>query len=67
MTGALGVTALGTGTGPAQADDDWNPWHPHVDHWIDWKPAPPGQIKNDFCPWDPPGHWIGGPHGIPCS
>lgn len=39
--------------------------------WVDWNPGvdwgPPGQVKNSLCPWNPPGHWTGGPHGIPCS
>ena len=39
--------------------------------WVDWDPGPnwgpPGQVKNAWCPWNPPGHWKGGPHGIPCT
>lgn len=28
---------------------------------------PPGQIKR-VCPWQaPPGYWVGGPHGVPCT
>lgn len=69
LAGALGAAALGFGAGAAQADDwePWEPWVPWVDHWDDWNPGPPGQIKNTFCPGNPPGHWIGGPHGIPCT
>jgi hypothetical protein len=68
---ALGAVSLGLGAGTAQADDwvPWVPWVPQVDDWVDWNPWDPGQIKN-VCPWPidtPPGHWIGGPHGIPCT
>ena len=39
--------------------------------WVDWNPGlnwgPPGQVKNAWCPGNPPGHWKGGPHGIPCT
>jgi len=39
--------------------------------WVDWNPGvdwgAPGQIKNAWCPWNPPGHWKHGPHGMPCS
>ncbi|WP_319431860.1 hypothetical protein [Mycobacterium sp. RTGN5] len=39
--------------------------------WVDWNPGvnwgPPGQVKNALCPGDPPGHWKGGPHGVPCT
>ena len=76
LAGALGAAALGLGAGSAQADRiwvpdiPWIPWGPG--HWVDeWIPdanlGSPGQIKNTFCPWNPPGHWTGGPHGIPCS
>lgn len=65
---ALGVAVLGFGAGTAKADD-WQPWVPsvpHVDN-IRLDPLPPGQAKK-LCPWQsPPGHWIGGPHGIPCT
>ena len=67
--GVLGAAALGLGAGTAQADDwvPWVPWVPHVDDGVGFNPFPPGQVKQ-FCPWhSPPGHWIGGPHGIPCS
>ena len=40
---------------------EWVGWYPGVD----W--GPPGQVKNALCPGNPPGHWKGGPHGIPCS
>ncbi len=66
--GALGAAALGFGAGTAQADDwqPWVPWVPHVDN-IRLDPLPPGQAKK-LCPWQSaPGHWIGGPHGIPCT
>jgi hypothetical protein len=69
IAGALGAATLGLGAGTAQADDwgPWVPWVPHVDDWVDWNPVAPGQLKN-VCPWhSPPGHWIGGPHGIPCT
>ena len=69
VAGALGAAALGLGAGTAQADDwvPWVPWVPHVDDWGDWNPFPPGQVQH-WCPWhSPPGHWVGGPHGIPCS
>jgi len=69
VVGALGAAALGIGAGTAQADgwEPWVPWLPHVDDWnpgLNW--GSPGQIKNTLCPWLPPGHWAGGPHGIPC-
>ena len=72
LAGALGAAALGLGTGSAQADDIWVPDFPGIPwspgHWIpDPNLGPPGQVKNAFCPWNPPGHWAGGPHGIPCS
>ncbi|BBX96395.1 hypothetical protein [Mycobacterium lacus] len=69
LAGALGAAALGLSTGVAPADP--GPWipgppAPHVDDWAP-NPLPPGQIKQ-VCPWQsPPGHWIGGPHGIPCT
>ncbi|BBZ36704.1 hypothetical protein [Mycolicibacterium confluentis] len=67
--GALSAGALGVGLGTAQADDDWVPWVPNIPNIdrIHWNPLPPGQVKQ-LCPWhSPPGHWIGGPHGIPCT
>ncbi len=69
IAGALGAAALGLGTATAQADDwvPWVPWVPHADNWVDGNPLPPGQVKK-LCPWhSPPGHWVGGPHGIPCT
>ena len=69
IAGALSAAALGFSAGTAQADDwgPWVPWVPHVDDWVDWNPAPPGQVTK-WCPWhSPPGHRIGGPHGIPCT
>ena len=78
IAGALGTAALGIGAGSAQADPHWDPnipgipgvgdwvdWNPG--DWADWNPLAPGQIKNQWCPWDPPGHWMGGPHGMPCT
>ena len=69
MAGALGASALGVGVGTAQADNPgpWVPWVPGHGSHVDWNPGPPGQVKQ-LCPWQsPPGHWIGGPHGIPCT
>jgi hypothetical protein len=70
IAGALGAAALGLGAGSAQADPDWVdiPVIPDVGDWVDWNPwPPPGQLKK-WCPWhSPPGHWVGGPHGIPCT
>ncbi len=72
---ALSFSALGLGAGSAQADPGWGPnipWIPGPGDWgPDWDPGinwgAPGQLKK-WCPWhSPPGHWIGGPHGIPCS
>jgi hypothetical protein len=68
ITGSLGAGALGLGAGTAQADI-WVPWVPDIPWVGDWVPNPvaPGQLKK-WCPWhSPPGHWIGGPHGIPCT
>lgn len=71
LAGALGAAALGLGVGTAQADP-WVPWVPDipgvpgVGDWVDVNPFPPGQVKNAMCPWFPPGHWTGGPHGPPC-
>ncbi len=76
IAGALGAAGLGLGAGSAQADPIWVPDIPGIPwgpgHWVDqWVPdvnlGPPGQVKNALCPWDPPGHWKGGPHGWPCS
>lgn len=69
LAGALSAGALGVGTGVAQANPGpWipNPPGPNIDPGK-WSPVPPGQIKK-WCPYpSPPGHWIGGPHGIPCT
>lgn len=71
MTGALGMGAFGMGAGSAAAKPGPHipgPPGPPVPVIDDggWRPAP-GQIKK-FCPWQsPPGQWIGGPHGIPCT
>jgi hypothetical protein len=76
IAGVLGAAALGLAAASAQANPDWVdpnvPWIPGWADWVpDWNPGvnwgPPGQIKNAWCPWDPPGHWKGGPHGWPCS
>lgn len=68
IAGVLSAAVLGFGVGMAQADPGPGvPWVPHVDHSGDWHPVPPGQIKQ-VCPWhSPPGHWVAGPHGIPCT
>jgi hypothetical protein len=67
------------GSGQAAADPDLcvsGPWgyaSACIDspEWVNWNPGPnwgaPGQIKKNWCPGNPPGHWKGGPHGIPCS
>jgi hypothetical protein len=72
IVASLGLGAIGLGAGTAQADPGWGPnipwipgpgdWVPDVDVW-----PGPGDVAK-FCPWhSPPGHWIGGPHGIPCT
>lgn len=77
IAGALGAAGLGLGAGSAQADAHWVPDIPGIPwgpgHWVDdWVPdlvPDPGQLKN-ICPWPidtPPGHWVGGPHGVPCT
>jgi hypothetical protein len=69
IAGALGVAALGLGAGMAQADYGVPSagWGPRVHGGVGWNPAPPGQVQK-VCPWrSPPGHWIAGPHGIPCT
>lgn len=70
LVSALMGAALGLGPGMAQADPGPRiprPPVPNIDDRINWRPLPPGQIKK-VCPWpSPPGHWIGGPHGIPCT
>ena len=79
LAGVLSGAALGLGAGSAQADRIWVPDIPGIPwgpgHWVDnWIPdpdlglnLPPGQVKK-WCPWhSPPGHWVGGPHGIPCT
>lgn len=72
IAGALGLGSLGLGAGSAQADPGPHiPWVPGPG-WVDWHGGgnwgpPPGQVKK-WCPWhSPPGHWIGGPHGVPCT
>lgn len=71
MAGALAAGTLGASAGTAVAKPGPNipgppgPGVPRIDD-NNWRPAP-GQIKK-FCPWQsPPGQWIGGPHGIPCT
>lgn len=69
IVGALSAAALGLGTGMAQAHP--GPWPvppgPHVVDNGHGNPLPPGQVKQ-VCPWQaPPGHWVGGPHGVPCT
>lgn len=71
ITGALSASMLGAGTAQARPGPHIPgppvPPIPRIDDRIDWRPGPPGQIKK-FCPWQsPPGQWIGGPHGIPCT
>lgn len=77
IAGALSGAALGLGAGMAQAHPGPGPWPPPVPpgphvadygHWNGhWDPLPPGQVKQ-YCPWQsPPGHWVGGPHGVPCT
>ncbi len=70
LAGALGATTLGFGAGMASANPGPRipgPPGPHVDDWANWHQVTPGQIKK-VCPWQsPPGHWVGGPHGIPCT
>ncbi len=82
IAAGLGAAGLGLGAGTAQADRIWVPDIPEIPwgggHWVDeWLPepnlGPPGQVKKwcDFAPPpfvdSPPGHWEGGPHGIPCT
>ncbi|OSC39885.1 hypothetical protein [Mycobacterium decipiens] len=70
LAGGLGAAALGLGAGQALADPGPRiprPPVPNIDNPINLRPLSPGQIKK-VCPWQsPPGHWIGGPHGIPCT
>lgn len=70
IVGALGAAALGVGTVVAQANPGPRIPGPPGPHIVDnghGNPLPPGQIKQ-VCPWQsPPGHWIGGPHGVPCT
>ena len=67
LIGALSFAALGLGAGTAPADPGPNiPGVPGQPHGPDGR-VPPGQIKQ-ACPWQsPPGQWVGGPHGIPCT
>jgi hypothetical protein len=71
IAGALGAAALGITAGTAHAHPGpWPPPGPPGPHVVDdghWNPLPPGQEKQ-YCPWQsPPGHWVGGPHGVPCT
>ena len=70
VVGALGAVVLGFGAGTAgAAPGPGMPGPgPHIvggfghGHLL-----PPGQIKR-VCPWQaPPGYWVGGPHGVPCT
>ena len=69
---SLGVGAIGFGAGATQADPGWGPNIPWIPGPGDWVPdvnvwPGPGDIAQ-WCPWhSPPGHWVGGPHGIPCT
>lgn len=71
IAGALGASSLGAGVaqarpGPQIPGPPPVPPVPAIGGPVDWNPAP-GQIKK-FCPWQsPPGQWVGGPHGIPCT
>ena len=74
IAGALGAGSFGLAAGTAQADPGWGPHGPNIP-WVpdihfhpgDGPGLPPGQVKK-WCPGNnPPGHWIGGPHGIPCT
>ncbi len=72
ITASFGAAAVGLHAAPAHADPDWGPdipWIPGPGHWVsdvDLWPGP-GDIAK-WCPGhSPPGHWIGGPHGIPCT
>lgn len=75
VVGSLGAAALGLGTGTAQGKPyvPWVPDIPGIPYVDDWVPDvvpnldAPGVIKDTLCPWDPPGHWMGGPHGVPCT
>jgi hypothetical protein len=78
VAAAISAAALSLGAGMAQADPIWVPDIPGIPwgpgHWVDeWVPdanfgLPPGQAKKFYgCPWNPPGHWEGGPHGMPCT
>ncbi|ART68700.1 hypothetical protein BTO20_08990 [Mycobacterium dioxanotrophicus] len=74
LAGALAAGPIGFGVASAQADPGWGPDLPWIPGpgWVDWNGGgnwapPPGQVKK-LCPWNaPPGHWIGGPHGVPCT
>ena len=73
ILGSMGAAALGPSAGIAQAKPGPHipgppgPPVPGIDNPTNWRPLPPGQIKQ-FCPYQsPPGQWIGGPHGIPCT
>jgi len=70
IVGALGAAALGLGAGAAGAAPGPRipgPPGPHIVGNGHGNPLPPGQIKR-VCPWQsPPGQWLGGPHGVPCT
>ena len=69
IAGVLSAGATGAGTAQAKPGPHipGPPPIPGVDGPVNWNPGPPGQIKK-YCPWQsPPGQWIGGPHGIPCT
>ena len=68
LAGALGAgSLLGIGAAGAKPGPHIPGPPPVPPGQVDgWNPAP-GQVKK-FCPWQsPPGQWIGGPHGIPCT
>jgi hypothetical protein len=73
VAGALGAIVLGFGAGAAGAapGPGMPPGPGPGPHIVGGSghghPLPPGQVKK-FCPWQsPPGHWVGGPHGVPCT
>ncbi|KAA1248860.1 hypothetical protein F0Q45_18360 [Mycobacterium simiae] len=70
IAGAVSAAVFGLGAGTAQADPGPRiprPPIPHIDDPTGWRPLAPGQVQR-VCPWQsPPGHWLGGPHGIPCT
>ncbi|ORB47436.1 hypothetical protein [Mycobacterium persicum] len=69
IAAALGASALGFAGAVAQADPGQPriPPGPHLNDRGIANPFPPGQVQQ-VCPWQaPPGHWIGGPHGLQCT